>query len=134
MGTPHIGIRWSDDVGWELRCNDCVRKPRTAHYWPLTEDFWDPKKGMQRCIACHKEQRNARERRRYWTDPEYRQRIIDEGKRQRAKDPKNAALRRRIDYLENIDHYRARARERYWRDVEATRARRREQWQRRKAA
>lgn len=50
--TAHRGVRWRDDLGFELRCEDCAYRRQFACFWPLTREFWDPERGMSRCRAC----------------------------------------------------------------------------------
>lgn len=49
--TCWTGVRWSLELGWELRCEYCARA-KVASWWPLTLEFWNPDKGMTRCRAC----------------------------------------------------------------------------------
>lgn len=52
-GQAWSGVRWREDVGWELRCEACAHKGRPGgSYWPLTEEFWDHRRSMVRCRAC----------------------------------------------------------------------------------
>ena len=47
------GVRYRDDTGFELRCDDCAgRQDGNPIYWPVTLEFWNPKAGMGRCRAC----------------------------------------------------------------------------------
>lgn len=50
-GETWTGVRWRLDVGWEMRCSAC-RLAKKAAWWPLTHEFWNPRKGMSRCRAC----------------------------------------------------------------------------------
>lgn len=56
MTRINSGVRWRDDVGWELRCLHC---PRGTVYWPLTDEFWD-KKRLTRCRACWRAHERSR--------------------------------------------------------------------------
>ena len=58
---------------FQLRCEGCREKGR-ASFWPLTLEFWVPRKSMARCRACHNEDRNRSTRDRRASDPEYRAR------------------------------------------------------------
>ncbi len=49
--TAWRGVRFREDVGWEMRCESCSGH-KVARYWPLTHEFWDPNKGLTRCRAC----------------------------------------------------------------------------------
>lgn len=67
-------VRWRDDTGWEYRCESCA----TAHrqqFWPLTREFWDPSRGMQRCRACFAEAQARAARERYRSSEAYREAI-----------------------------------------------------------
>lgn len=70
-GAPSAGVRWREDVGFELRCDGCVLAGRGELYWPITLEFWNPDRiehgkregrGMRMCRACYRE-RDARWRR-----------------------------------------------------------------------
>jgi hypothetical protein len=63
-GVPEAPIRYREDTGWEYRCESCVDKHQ-ACFWPLVDEFWDRKRGMQRCRACFREADRARARRYY---------------------------------------------------------------------
>jgi hypothetical protein len=60
--STHRGLRWRDDTGWELRCDQCADR-RTQSFWPLTPEFWSPERGMGRCKACWNERSRLRRRR-----------------------------------------------------------------------
>lgn len=49
--VPPAPVRWRDDTGWELRCPDCAKRGGQC-FWPLTDEFWQKRAGMQRCRAC----------------------------------------------------------------------------------
>lgn len=88
-GSLSVGIRWRDDA-WELRCPDCAVAGRTACYWPLTAEFWNPVWGMTRCRACWR-QRKASSARLRRTAKERRDRDAANCRAQRARQ-KIAAL------------------------------------------
>ena len=50
----HANVRWSDQLGWMLRCDVCVLIHNGSAWWPLTDEFWDKRHGMTRCRACWK--------------------------------------------------------------------------------
>jgi hypothetical protein len=58
-------VRFREDVGWEMRCDDCKALGRGACYWPLLPvgEFWSARTQI-RCQACERE-RIRRARRRY---------------------------------------------------------------------
>lgn len=81
---PPSGVRWREDLGcFEMRCDDC-RLAGAARYWPLTREFWDPRMGMTRCIACHRRRmaQGARLRRRH--DEALAERIRERNRKYRA--------------------------------------------------
>ena len=80
-GSTNAGIRWRDGA-WEFRCVTCERK-KQACYWPLTFDFWDPKRSMVRCRACWAERRNAQNRARWAADPAWAEAKRAENRAQR---------------------------------------------------
>ncbi len=45
------GVRFREDVGWEMRCEACA-VGHLARYWPLDSEFWNPGKGLSRCRSC----------------------------------------------------------------------------------
>jgi hypothetical protein len=55
--TAWRGVRYREDVGWELRCEACAFRRQEASYWPLTLEFWSPERGMGRCRACWNDRR-----------------------------------------------------------------------------
>lgn len=117
MGGKRSGIRWREDVGWEVRCDWCANHTgRTATYWPLTDEFWD-RKSMARCRACLRIQKNRRDRARYATDMAWRARRQQGSREYRAVAGDVIALKRRG----NVD-VSLRAKRRYWLDPERHRA------------
>lgn len=48
------GVRYREDTGWEMRCDDCKASGRTSYYWPLLPygEFWG--KCRSRCVACER--------------------------------------------------------------------------------
>lgn len=50
--TAHRGVRYREDMGFELRCEDCAYRRQFASFWPLTLEYWAPERGMSRCRAC----------------------------------------------------------------------------------
>lgn len=61
-GEAWTGVRFREDVGFEMRCESCAHKAIES-YWPLDLEFWSPSKGMTRCRACWNEYEAARKRR-----------------------------------------------------------------------
>jgi hypothetical protein len=58
-------VRYREDVGWEMRCDDCQRTGRGCIYWPLLPigEFWSARTQV-RCQSCERE-RLRRYRRRH---------------------------------------------------------------------
>jgi len=76
-------VKWNPDLEeWEYRCEDCLQKGLKA-WWPLTFEFWSPNRGMNRCLACQAEYKAKVQRERRRTDPEYRNRCIEQTREQR---------------------------------------------------
>lgn len=80
------GVRWREDVGWELRCEGCFLKGQGTTYWPLTFEFWEPR-NMKRCRACHKDYQAARKKAKYRADAAYRDHQIGKTRAWRAANP-----------------------------------------------
>ena len=59
MTTPLTGrespVRYHEDC-FELKCGMC------GEFWPLTMEFWRPRNGLQRCIACWREYHKLKQR------------------------------------------------------------------------
>lgn len=140
MSRPHVGVRYREDVGWEMRCGDCMKRSGSTHYWPLDDEFWD-KRNLQRCRACHQHRRNQQDREKYWSDVAWREQRKASAKRTRDEDKSTVQVKRAARYAANIDEERARkradyqahrdarlaqSRERYWANRDAILARRRE--------
>lgn len=68
--TVHRGVRFREDVGWELRCEGCAYRRNQVCYWPLTHEFWDPERGMGRCRACWNERTRTNRAKRMPSIPE----------------------------------------------------------------
>lgn len=69
-------IRWNKDTQeFEYRCEPCKAK-NSRYFWPLTEEFWDFKRGFVRCNACERERKAKFEREKRARDPEYRARCV----------------------------------------------------------
>ncbi len=64
-GIRRVNIRHDPKMGesgtYLLRCDECATRGESSAYWPLTDEFWAPSQGLQRCRACH----NARKRHRH---------------------------------------------------------------------
>lgn len=119
MSGRHVGIRWRDDVGWELRCESCHAKRNRMCYWPLTDEFW--RKGrMTRCRSCwreHEKNRITAEQRearrlyaREWNkrNPGYNAELLAT---KRRLFPEEAAFRRAVYYYNNRERVLAQQRE-----------------------
>lgn len=95
---------------FQLRCEACKASSQGPSYWPLTLEFWEPEKGMNRCRACwatYHRRRMAAERAR---DPELQRR------RRRAyyEQARTALLlKKKLRYAEHRDQILARRRELY---------------------
>lgn len=129
MGYRRSGVRWRDDVGWEVRCDSCRKRGRTNHYWPLTDEFWN-KKWMTRCRACHLDQRRKKDHATYWANPEYRERKRQEAARYRIEAGAGIKVKKRLRHA--IDARQSRIR--YWDDPEAARAKARDYYWRHRDA
>jgi hypothetical protein len=46
------GVRLTTE-GWEGQCDKC------RQWWPLDREFWHPRSGMRRCLACIREERRV---------------------------------------------------------------------------
>ena len=109
--SRYAPVRYRADVGFEMRCDDCVRRnDGNGWFWPLTTEFWNVKHGMSRCRACwlvywRKVQAELRR-----NDPEAR-RAHD---RERYRKNRRVILfKRRVHYEENRERILAKNRERY---------------------
>jgi hypothetical protein len=72
-------VRFREDVGFEFRCPTC----RT--FWPLSREFWYPRRGMRRCLACIRAADARGQRRRYLRNTTHRERRIIASRTYRAK-------------------------------------------------
>lgn len=126
MTGMRSGVRWREDVGWEVRCDDCAKHGSTGIYWPLTDEFWI-KSSMRRCRACHLAKKRRRDYQYYWSDPEYRAKKAAEAKAYRAESGDVIRIKRRekrhldalqsrVRYWENPQAERQKSREYYWRN------------------
>ena len=77
------GVRFREDVGFEMRCDSCATSGGTR-YWPMTTEFWWPTHGLSKCRACHQhdEARKLREKR--VADPAFQARIYARNAKYRA--------------------------------------------------
>lgn len=91
-------VRFREDVGWEMRCDDCKLRGRSAFYWPLLPvgEFWSARTQI-RCQACERE-RIARYRRRHPTT---------------RVNKMSAAMKARVRYYANRETILRQHRERY---------------------
>jgi hypothetical protein len=108
--TRYRGVRYRDDVGFELRCDVCARNSGVTCYWPLTAEYWNHQAGMGRCRACWLVLYRNRERAARAANPELRR--AHDRARYRA-NRRVILLKRQVYYTENHDVIRAKARERY---------------------
>jgi hypothetical protein len=108
-GASSSGVRWRDDVGFEMRCEDCLASAKGQCFWPITLEFWNPERttekgtragrGMTRCRACWRERDAYLFRTRYSKRPSIREknRLRNEQYRAENRDvirAKNRAWRR----------------------------------------
>ena len=105
VGIRRVDIRYDRDSDlWLLRCESCSTSGAGTCWWPLSEEFWNPNQGMQRCRACHRAERRRLDHARNLANPEFmraRRRRYYHNSRERIL----AARRRR--YAENRDAIRA---------------------------
>ena len=87
------GVRYREDVGWEMRCDSCAAD-KGASYWPLDFEFWNLEKGLSRCRGCwnayqrrnekrrriHRRSNNLRKYQREWAARKRQQQREDEGR------------------------------------------------------
>lgn len=90
-------IRWREDTGWEFRCGDCAQKEE-ARFWPLTDEFWDKRRGMLRCRACWRDLDRRVSRERHASSEEVRERKRRYSKRYRTEN-------RRVQHLKDADRW-----------------------------
>ena len=92
-------VRYREDVGWEMRCDDCKAAGHSGIYWPLLPvgEFWS-ERCQVRCQGCERE-RLARYRRRH--------QIF------KPRDKRTAAEKARAHYYANRDAILAQHRARY---------------------
>lgn len=121
------GVRWREDVGYELRCRDC----RT--YWPLSDEWWS-RRNFSRCKACAQRHKNALDRARYARDPEARARRRQYLAAYRRDARRAKSLYQFERYWSDPDAARKVARDRYYRDRDAILERKRARYADRKAA
>ena len=63
------GVRWREDTGFELRCEDCATRKRQC-FWPLAEEFWNLR-SLIRCKSCERDRKAKRIAERRRADPEW---------------------------------------------------------------
>ncbi len=104
-------VRWREDVGWEYRCDACTERGEGMRFWPLTEEYWNHRRGMARCRACWLafDRQKAREYRATHREA----RLAYERERYRA-NRRVYLIKRREYYERRKDYIRAKARERYY--------------------
>lgn len=57
------GVRYNRRTeSYEMWCPDCEGKHGTATFWPLTDEFWVPHRGLARCRACWAEKKRRDEK------------------------------------------------------------------------
>ena len=108
--SRYRGVRYREDVGFELRCDDCARNSGVTCYWPITTEYWNHHAGMGRCRACWLVLYRRRERENRAANPEARR--AHDRARYRA-NRRVLLIKRRVYYLENRDAILAESRERY---------------------
>ena len=94
IATP---IRWREDTGWEYRCGSCVALDE-ASFWPLTDEFWDKKRGMLRCRACWRALDRQASRQRHASSEEIRA-------HKRAYSRRYRAQNKRVQHLKDADRW-----------------------------
>jgi hypothetical protein len=71
-------IKWNKETEeWEYRCEECIRKGMRS-WWPLTFEFWNPTRGMNRCLACQAEHKARQQREKRRANPEYRRKCVEQ--------------------------------------------------------
>lgn len=73
-------VRYRDDVGYELRCPDCASLGRSC-FWPLTDEYWDKRRGFRRCRACQGALDARRAKARYLSNTTARERKREASRR-----------------------------------------------------
>lgn len=119
-------VRYREDVGWEMRCEDCKTKDGTGgFYWPLLPygEFWG--KCLSRCVACERARIRRHRRRTKGRSPD---------PVSAADSRRNAAAKARIRYYRNREVILARHRAKYAADSDRILAERRRRYHARKDA
>lgn len=99
--SKDVPVRWREDVGWELRCPQCSSRKR-ACFWPLTDEFWDRARSMQRCRACQRDTDARREREKYWASTSYRERRLIAARRYHHENKAGERLRAKIRWQDTL--------------------------------
>lgn len=84
MSSYETPVRWRDDVGWEKRCDECAKRDTDARFWPLTLEFWNPKKSMRRCRSCQRALEAKAARAKYLANTTFRERRLNNARKYRA--------------------------------------------------
>lgn len=71
LGSRTRGVRYREDTGFEMFCEDCKKKGHGQQFWPLTKEFWDVTHGLARCKACWAQKKRDDERTRKRAAPDY---------------------------------------------------------------
>lgn len=104
------GVRLTE-IGWEGQCDQC------RQWWPLDTEWWRPRHGMRRCIACLNEERREYLARLRSENPEMRARHraasrVNE-RTKRAADPQAFLEYQRRWYARNHERLNAERAERH---------------------
>lgn len=106
----HSGVRYREDVGFEMRCEGCAERNSGPAYWPMTLEYWHPRHGFKFCRACLAARDRAKAR-------ATRARDLDAARERDRKryqrDRRVILLKRRAYYEANHETIRARANARY---------------------
>lgn len=97
-------VRWTTE-GPELRCTNCASRGGVTSYWPLTEEFWNPR-NLARCKGCNLAKKRQAAKAAYWADPETHRHLARRYYRQHAK---VLQLKGRVRHAENRDKDNARS-------------------------
>lgn len=76
-------VRWTPE-GPELRCANCSERGGVTAFWPITEEFWNPR-NLKRCKACNLALKRQKAKAAYWADPETHRRLAHDYYRRHAK-------------------------------------------------
>lgn len=115
------GIRYREDVGWEMRCDDCARNGHGPSYWPLDPpgEFWSTTTQM-RCKGCERYRLRMRDQRMDAANPspnrarDRRRKAAASSKRGYYRNREAVLADRRAKYAADRDRILAVRKARYW--------------------